>query len=241
VCGQKWTGGWSKDWAMQENLGFGFWVGSVAEIIDVAIGAQATDDGGTRRGVKAQALVADGDLAIVTDADAGLQTPDERPPRTVGNGPDDGAFFCEGLVVGLAGRLAQFAVDFVLVGVRDELVEEEVGADQFDDLVGDQEWDEPFLPVIVAAFDFPFGLGCWGIEQFDPVEVEGLTELGEGVGVVGIEEGVVVHVESKGQAVGLEDAREEVEVGQQGFAGIKTCASVQACGVIQNIQQDLLV
>ena len=191
--------------------------------------------------MKAQALVADGDLAIVTDADAGLQAPDERPPRTVGNGPDDGAFFCEGLVVGLAGRLAQFAVDFVLIGVRDELVEEAVGADQFDDLVGDQEWDETFLPVIVAAFDFPFGLGGWGIEQFDPVEVEGLTELGEGVGVVGIEEGVVVHVESEGQAVGLEDAREEVEVGQQGFAGIKTCARVQACGVIQNLQQDLLV
>jgi hypothetical protein len=121
---------------MQENLGFGFGVRSVAEIIDVAIWAQATDDGGTRRGVKAQALVADGDLAIVTDADAGLQTPDERPPRTVGNGPDDGALFCEGLLLGLDRCLPDFAVDFMLVGVGQKLVEEVVSPDQFHDVVG---------------------------------------------------------------------------------------------------------
>jgi hypothetical protein len=70
------------------------------------------------------ALVADGDFAVVTDADAGLLAPDEGPPGAVGSGTDDGAFFCESLLVGGMGSDAEFAMDFVLVGVRDELVEQ---------------------------------------------------------------------------------------------------------------------
>lgn len=69
------------------------------------------------------------------------------------------------------------------------------------------------MPVVVAAFDFAFSLRGWSIEQVDAVEVEGLAELGEGGGIVGVEEGVVVHIEDQGQTVGLEDAGEEVEVG----------------------------
>ena len=60
---------------------------------------------------------ADGDLAVVADADAGLLAPNVRPPRAVWCGSQDGAFFGEGLLVGGAGCLAEFAVDFVLVGV----------------------------------------------------------------------------------------------------------------------------
>ena len=51
----------------------------------------------------------------------------------------------------------------------------------------------PERVVVTTAFDFTFGLRCLGIEQLDAVEVEGRTELGEVVGVVGVEEGVVVH------------------------------------------------
>jgi hypothetical protein len=43
------------------------------------------------------ALVADGDFAVVADADAGLLAPDVGPPRADGNGTDDGTFFGEGL------------------------------------------------------------------------------------------------------------------------------------------------
>lgn len=42
------------------------------------------------------ALCADGDFAVVADADAGLLAPDVGPPRAVGSGLDDRAFFCEG-------------------------------------------------------------------------------------------------------------------------------------------------
>jgi hypothetical protein len=35
-----------------------------------------------------------------------------------------------------------------------------VGADEFDDVIGGQEWGQAFLPVIVATLNFAFGLGC---------------------------------------------------------------------------------
>jgi hypothetical protein len=187
------------------------------------------------------ALIANGDFAVVADADAGLLAPDEGPPRAWRCRTDHGSFFGEGLLVGGVGRLAEFAVDFVLVGVRDELVEEVVGPDQFHDVVGGQEGNEAFLPVVVAAFDFAFGLRGGGVEEFDVVEVEGRAELGEGVGVVGIEEGVVVHIKGQGQAVGLENTGEKIEMGQEGFARVEPCAGVEPRGVVEDFQQDLFV
>lgn len=72
----------------------------------------------------------------------------------------------------------------------------------------------------MSALDFAFGLRCGSVEEFDAVKMEGLTELGEGIGIMGIEEGVVVDVERERQAVGLKDAGEEIEVGQQAFSVI---------------------
>ena len=93
----------------------------------------------------------------------------------------------------------------------------------------------------MAAFDFAFGLGRWGVAELDAVKVERRPQVGESVGVVGVEEGVVVHIKGQGQAVGLVDAGQEVEVGQKGFAGVKPCAGVEAGGVVEDFQQDLLV
>jgi hypothetical protein len=110
-----------------------------------------------------------------------------------------------------------------------------------DDAFCGEEGDEAFLPVVVAAFDFAFGLRGWSVEELNTVEVEGLAELGEGVWVVSVEEGVVVHVKRQGQTVGLEDAPEEVEVGEEGFRGIEARAGVEAGGVVENFQEDLFV
>ena len=96
------------------------------------------------------------------------------------------------------------------------------------------------MPVVVAAFDFAFGLGRGGVEEFDAVEVEGRAELGEGVGVVGVEEGMEVHIEGEGQAVGLEGAGEEVEVGEESFGGIESRPGVEAGGVVEDFEEDLL-
>ena len=227
--------------AVEQDDGFGAWIRRVAEVVNVAIWAEAADDGGAGWGVNGLALGPDGDFAVVADADAGLLAPDVGPPRALGSGTDDRAVFGEGLLVGGVGCLAEFAVDFVLVGVGDELVEQLVGPDQFNDLVSGQEGDQAFLPVVVAAFDFAFGLGRGRIKELDAVAVEGRPQLGEGVGVVGVEEGVEVHIQGQGQAVGLEDAGQEVEVGQEGFAWVKPCAGVEPGGIVEDFQQDLFV
>ena len=101
-----------------------------------------------------------------------------RPPGTGGNGAQDGAFLGQGLVAGGVRGGAQFAMDFVLVGVGQELVEQVVGPVEFEDLVGGQERGQAFLPVVMAAFDFAFGLGGGGVAQGDAVEVEGLRPVG---------------------------------------------------------------
>jgi hypothetical protein len=144
---------------MEQDDGFGFGIGGLTEVIDVPIGAEAADDGGAWRCGEGVPLVADGDFAVVADADAGLLAPDVRPPRTVGGGTKDGALLGQGLLVGGVGCLAEFAMDFVLVGVRDELVEEVVGPGEFDKVIGGQQGNEALLPVVVAAFDFAFGGG----------------------------------------------------------------------------------
>jgi len=150
----------SEDRDMEEDEGYGFWIWGVAEVVNVSIWAETTDDGGAGWGVNGLTLRADGDFGVVADADAGLLTPDERPPRTSRDGAELGAVFDERLLAGRVRSGLQFAMDFVLVGVGDELVEQVVGPDQFNDGLGSQEWDKAFLPVVVTAFDFPFRVGC---------------------------------------------------------------------------------
>lgn len=229
----------SEDGTMEQDDGFGLWVRGVAEVVDVAVRAQATEDGGAGRGVHGLPLGTDGNLAVVANAHGGLLAPDKEPPRAAGHGAQDGAFFGQRLLpCGLRSH-PQFAVDFVFVGVGQELVEQVIGSFQFEDFIGGQEGREAFLPVVVAAFDFAFGLGGGGVAQGDAVEVERGPELGVGVGGVGEEEGVVVHVEDQGQAVGLKGAGEEVEVGQEGFAFVEAGPGVVARGVVEEIQQSL--
>ena len=128
-----------KDWDVEEGDGFGLWVWGVLEVKDVAIRAQAANDGGTWRGINGVTLRTGGDFAVVADADAGLLAPDKRPPGARRGGTEDGAFFGEGLRFGGVGSGVEFAVDFVLVGVDQELVEQPVGGLEFKDVVGGQE------------------------------------------------------------------------------------------------------
>ena len=74
------------------------------------------------------ALGADRNFAVVADAHTVSLAPDVGPPGTLGRRTDDRAFCGDGLVVGLVRGGPEFAVDFVLVGVRDELVQELVGS-----------------------------------------------------------------------------------------------------------------
>lgn len=91
------------------------------------------DDERARRGIDGEAKVADGDGAVVGDADGGANAPDEAPPGTRRRRADGCVFLSEsGLVGGVRGG-ADFAVDFGEVGVCDELVEQGVcGGDGVD-------------------------------------------------------------------------------------------------------------
>lgn len=94
----------------------------MAEVVDVAVWAQAADDGGAGRGIHGLPQGADGDLAVVADAHGGLLAPDIRPPWAGGHGAQDGALFLQRLRSCGVGSYPQFTVDFVLVGVGQELV-----------------------------------------------------------------------------------------------------------------------
>ena len=111
---------------MEQDDGFGFWIGGVAEVKDVAIRAQAADAGGAWRSINGLALGAGADFAVVADTDTGPLAPDKRPPRTRRDRTQDGAFFGEGLCSGGVRGGAEFAMDFVLVDVGQELVEQAV-------------------------------------------------------------------------------------------------------------------
>ena len=81
------------------------------------------------------ALRADGNFAIVADADFGLLAPNEGPPRTGWNRAQNGMFFGEGLLFGGVRGGSQFPVDFVLVAVWEQLIQEAVGSFQFNDVI----------------------------------------------------------------------------------------------------------
>ena len=68
--------------AVEQDDGFGLWVRSMAKVVNVSVGPEATDDRGTRRGIYGMALGTDRYFAVVSDADAGLLAPDKWPPRT---------------------------------------------------------------------------------------------------------------------------------------------------------------
>jgi len=75
-----------EDWTVEQDDGFGTWVGGVAEVIDVAVGAQAANDCGPGWCGHRLSLGTDGDLAIVADAHGGALAPDKGPPGAGGHG-----------------------------------------------------------------------------------------------------------------------------------------------------------
>ena len=231
ACEQKET--WLKDRTMEENDGFGLLGWGLTEVIDVAIGTQAADDFGPRWRINGLALGADGDFAVVTDADRGLLAPDKGPPRASRGWPQHRALLGKGLEFGLVRGSAQLAMEFMLVGMRQELIQKAVSSIEFADAICSQQGGKAFLPVIVAAFDFAFGLGSGGEAEGDSVEVEGGAKLGEGVWGMGEEEGVVVDVECQGQAVEVKRAGQEVEVSQEGFCVVEAGADIVPGGIIQ--------
>ena len=226
---------------MKEDGGQGVFAGRRFEEEDVAVMEKAAGDFGAWRGIDGKARVADGDFAVITDAGGGAQAPEEAPPRAGGSRADAGVFLGQGgLMCGVGGG-AEFTMDFVVVGVGEEGFEQWVGGLDGAEVVCGEERREAFLPVVVAAFDFAFGLRSGCETQGDSVKVQGRSELGEGIWSVGEKEGVEIDVESEREAVGEEGAGEEIQVREQRLGRVETRAGVEASGVVKNVQKHLFV
>lgn len=173
------------------------------------------------------AFRADGHGAVFSHADAVADAPDAVPPRVGLTGARGIAFGSSGSVPGALRGHAHFAVEFFAVVVIAELLQQVVGSVDVADVFGGEEGGQPVLPVVVQVLHFAFGLRCGCIEQAHAVVVDGGSELGECVGIVGIEEAVVVHVEGQLQAVGEEGAAQDITVALDELALLQACACDQ--------------
>jgi len=233
-------GDFLKGRAVEQNNGFSLLVWRVLEEEEVTIVAEAADYFRPWWGLNGLSVGADRHFAVIADTDTGLLAPDVRPPRAVGSGTQDGAFFYQGLFASGFRRGAQFAVDFMLVGMGQGFFHERIGRFHVGDFVRGEQSGKAALEVLVAAFDFAFGLRGRGIAQGDAVEVQGSAQLGEGFGM-SKEKGVIVHIKRQWQAVGTKVPVQEVQMRQQCFAVIEPGTHIVARGVIQQIQQCLFM
>lgn len=215
--------------------------GRVQEDRVIAIGMEAASDAGMGWLFDAEPLAGEGDAAVGADAGWGAHAPDVGPPRTTGRGPQDGAILFPGQVPsGLRGG-ADLAVFFLSVVVEAELLDEAVGFRESGDVLGGEEGGKTSLPEVVCALDFSFGLGSGGEAQRDFVKAQGSAKLGKSLGLVGEEKGVVIDVESEGQATGSESAGEEVEMSQEALARVEACEGKKAAVIVEDLEQRRLL
>ena len=203
----------------------------------ITVWVQAAGDRGAARALEAQALRADGDALVGADLGLGAQAPHVGPPRAVGRGPQDGALFLQSQIPGGLWSGTQFAMEFFAVVMMAEFFEQRIGFGQGRDLLGREEWWEAFLPKIMGALDLAFGLRGGRIAQGDFVEAQGGAELGEGLGLAGEKEGVIVNVQGERQPVLAKSRGEEVEVRGEIFALVKAGAGQHAAVVIDDFQE----
>jgi hypothetical protein len=78
-------------------------------------------------------------------------------------------------------------MDFLCVVMVAKFFEQHVGLWEGGDLLGGKDWRETFLPEIVRAFNFAFGLRSWSVTQRDLVKAQSTAELRESVWLTGKE------------------------------------------------------
>ena len=126
---------------------------------------------------------------------------------------------------------------FVRVVVEAEVLDEVVGFRESGDVFCGEEGGETFLPEVVRPLDFSFGLGSGGERQGDFVKAQSGAKLGKSIWLRGEEKGVVVDVESEGQAAGGESAGEEVEMSQESLARVKAREGKKAAVIVEQFEQ----
>ncbi len=225
---------------MQEECGPFSGFGLVGQDADGAVGMEAVNHAGAGDHTHAQTLVADGHAPVRADLERGAAAPDVRPPRAARHGPQHAALFALGDAGGGVGRALEFAMDFVGVAVAAQGRQERVGRGGRGDGFGGEEGGQAPLPVLMLTFDLALGLGRARVTQGDAIEVERGPELGQGVGALGKEQAVAVHVKFQRQAVLGEGGGQEVEVGEQILGVINGGPGADARAVIEQVEERIV-
>ena len=197
---------------------------------------EAEDYFGARGTLDAEALGADGNAAIGADFESRAQAPNIGPPGARRGWTQDGPFFFEGQFPSSLWDHAQLAVGFMGVAVESQGVNVRVGDFDVGDAFAGKIGGQSALPELVLPLDFSFGLRSWRIKEANVVVFECRAQLGEGLGIFGEKDGVVVDVDLQRSPIAQESGGEEIEVGEQEFAAIDFGSDEEAATIVEHIE-----
>ena len=109
----------------------------------------------------------------------------------------------------LANALGKGMADLLVA----QLLDMAVGLFEIGDLFAGKIGRESFLPELMFAFDFAFGLGSRSIQETNVIKLESPAQLGKCLGCLREKDAVIIHIELQGSAVGQKSCRQEIEVG----------------------------
>lgn len=202
----------------------------------IAVGMETANDLGSGRFVDAQTLAAEGDAAVGVDPHDRALAPDVRPPRAAWRWAQDRTVFPPRPLPGSLRSGADLTMLFVRIVMQAHRLEERVGWGEGGDLLGGKKGGETFLPEVMETFNFAFGLWGGRVAQGDLIEMEGGAELGEGIGLMSEEEGVIIDVECERQATSEKGAGEEVEMSQKRLAWVEPRQRHHAAVIIKELE-----
>ena len=197
---------------------------------------EAEDDFGPRGVVEAKALVSDRNPSVGADLQRASEAPNIRPPRATRGWADDSTLFLFRQVPGALSGQFKFAVSFVRVAMESQSVDVSVSIFEFGELFAGEIGGKTFLPELVFALDFAFGLRGWSIKEANVVELEGGAQLGESLWVLSEEDAVIIDIELEGASIGQEGGGEEIQVGQEEFAVIEFGTDEEAAAIVEHVE-----
>ncbi len=197
---------------------------------------EAEDDFGPRGVVEAKALVSDRNASVGADLQRASEAPNIRPPRATRGWADDSTLFLFRQVPGALSGQFKFAVSFVRVAMESQSVDVSVSIFEFGELFAGEIGGKTFLPELVFALDFAFGLRGWSIKEANVVELQGSAQLGESLWVLSEEDAVIIDIELEWASVGQEGGGEEIQVGQEEFAVIEFGTDEEAAAIVEQVE-----
>src|SRR6266581_5626242 len=120
--------------------------------------------------------------------------------------------------------------------MKSQSIDVSVSIFEFGDLFTGEIGRKAFLPELVFAFNFAFGLRRWSIKEANVVELEGRAQLGESLWVLSEEDAVIIDIELEGATVGQEGGGQEIQVGQEEFAVIEFGADEEATAIVEHVE-----